>query len=54
MVATRAGLISRKEACQRYMLSDEEFAIWEAAFDRRGIPGLRCADLHIYRGRSAG
>ncbi|MBV8938040.1 MAG: DUF1153 domain-containing protein [Alphaproteobacteria bacterium] len=54
VVATRAGLISRKEACQRYMLSDEEFAIWEAAFDRRGIPGLRCADLHIYRGRSAG
>jgi hypothetical protein len=49
IVATRAGIISRAEACQRYMLSDEELAGWEAAFDRRGIPGLRSAALHLYR-----
>jgi hypothetical protein len=37
------------EACQRYMLSDEELADWEVAFDRRGIPGLRSGSLHLYR-----
>ncbi|HEX4615664.1 MAG TPA: DUF1153 domain-containing protein [Stellaceae bacterium] len=49
VVATRTGILSRVEACQRYMLSDEELADWEVAFDRRGIPGLRSASLHLYR-----
>ncbi|HMD64961.1 MAG TPA: DUF1153 domain-containing protein [Stellaceae bacterium] len=49
VVATRMGVISRAEACQRYMLSDEELAGWEVAFDKRGIPGLRSAALHLYR-----
>jgi hypothetical protein len=31
------------------MLSEEELADWEVAFDRRGIPGLRSASLHHYR-----
>jgi hypothetical protein len=29
VVATRTGILSRMEACQRYMLSDEELADWE-------------------------
>jgi hypothetical protein len=49
VVATRTGILSRMEACQRYMLSDEELAGWEVAFDRRGIPGLRSASIHLYR-----
>ena len=49
VVATRTGILSRMEACRRYMLSDEELADWEVAFDRRGIPGLRSASLHLYR-----
>jgi hypothetical protein len=49
VVATRAGVLSRMEACQRYMLSDEELADWEVAFDRSGIPGLRSTSLHHYR-----
>jgi hypothetical protein len=49
VVATRAGILTRVEACQRYMLSDEELADWEVAFDKRGIPGLRSASLHLYR-----
>jgi hypothetical protein len=49
VVATRTGILSRVEACQRYMLSNEELADWEVAFDRRGIPGLRSASLHLYR-----
>ena len=38
-----------EEACERYMLSLEELAAWEAAFDRNGIPGLRVTRLQIYR-----
>jgi hypothetical protein len=49
VVAIRSSVISRAEACQRYMLSDEELADWEVAFDRRGIPGLRSAALQVYR-----
>jgi uncharacterized protein DUF1153 len=49
VVATRTGFISRIEACRRYMLSDEELANWEAAFDNRGIPVLRSASLQLYR-----
>ena len=49
VVAIRAGVISRTEACRRYMLSDEELARWEVAFDRHGIPGLRSGNLYLYR-----
>jgi hypothetical protein len=49
VVATRIGLISREDACSRYMLSEEELVGWENAFDKRGIPGLRCATLLLYR-----
>ena len=49
IVAIRTGILSRLEACQRYMLSDEELTDWEEAFDRRGIPGLLSASLHLYR-----
>jgi Protein of unknown function (DUF1153) len=49
VVATRSGVISREEACERYLLSKEELAGWEAAFDRSGIPGLRITGLHSYR-----
>ena len=49
VVAIRTGILSRVEACQRYMLSDEELADWEVAFDRRGIPGLLSASLQLYR-----
>jgi hypothetical protein len=53
VVATRMGVITRAEACRRYMLSDEELAGWEVAFDRRGIPGLRSAALYLNRGGAA-
>src|ERR1700752_1095689 len=50
VVATRAGIITRAEACQRYTLSDEELAGWEAAFDKYGIPGLRITTRRSYGG----
>jgi len=49
VVATRTGVITREEACQRYLLSDEELASWEAAFDRSGIPGLRVTGHRLHR-----
>ena len=51
LVAVRAGVITREEACQRYLLSEEELAGWEVAFDRAGIPGLLARKLHSYRRR---
>jgi len=41
VIAIRAGVITREEACERYLLSTEELVGWEAAFDKNGIPGLR-------------
>jgi hypothetical protein len=49
IVAIRAGLLSCREACERYLLSLEELAAWEAALDKNGIPGLRATRLQIYR-----
>ena len=50
IVATRAAVITREEACRRYMLSDEELAGWEIAFDRSGIRGLRITSHSSDRG----
>ncbi|HEY1299838.1 MAG TPA: DUF1153 domain-containing protein [Stellaceae bacterium] len=49
VAATRTGVISRGEACERYLLSPEELASWEAALDENGIPGLRTTRQQIYR-----
>jgi hypothetical protein len=49
VVATRTGLITRDEACRRYLLSEEELAAWERAFDRSGIPGLRVQNRYFAR-----
>ena len=51
LVAVRAGVITREEACQRYLLSEEELAGWEVAFDRAGIRGLLVVRLQSYRRR---
>jgi Protein of unknown function (DUF1153) len=50
VVAIRTGVLSREEACERYLISDEELALWEAAFDQSGIPGLRISSLRYRRG----
>jgi len=42
-------LISREEACARYLLSDEELVSWEKALDRNGVPGLRTTRQQSYR-----
>lgn len=49
VAAARAGLISRQEACARYMLSDEELVAWERDLDENGVAGLRTTRLQCYR-----
>src|SRR6516225_459419 len=49
LVAVRTGVMTREEARQRYLISEEELAGWEVAFDRAGIPGLRVTRPQSYR-----
>src|SRR5258707_15420911 len=37
ILAIRDGQITRREACERYRLSREELAAWEAVFDQTEI-----------------
>ena len=43
VAAVRARLLSIDEACQRYMLSEEEFQSWKATIDKYGVVGLRAS-----------
>lgn len=49
VAAVNGGLLSIEEACARYAISLEEFAAWQRAVDRSGIPGLRVTRLQQYR-----
>lgn len=40
VMAIRQGVIAREDAYERYRLSPEELASWEAAFDTAGAAGL--------------
>lgn len=43
VIAVRHRAISRKHAGERYRLSPEELASWEAAFEQYGTAGLRAS-----------
>lgn len=47
--ATRNGLMTIAEVCEKYTLTDEEFMGWCSLFDRHGIDGLRSNSLKLYR-----
>src|SRR4028118_1068021 len=47
--AVSGGLPSVDEACERYGLTLEEFASWQRAVDRSGMPGLRVTRIQHYR-----
>ena len=49
VAAVRGGLLTVYEACERYSLSIEEFACWQRAMDRSGMPGLRVTRIQDYR-----
>ncbi len=43
------GLISEKEALERYALSEEEFGLWRTAVTRHGDDGLKVTAIQKYR-----
>ena len=49
VAAVNGGLLSVDEACARYNLTLEEFAGWQRAVDRSGMPGLRVTRVQHYR-----
>ena len=49
VAAVNGGLLSIDEACEPYDLTLEEFAGWQRAVDRSGMPGLRVTRLQHYR-----
>ena len=49
VAAVNGGLLSVDEVCDRYGLTVEEFAGWQRAIDRSGMPGLRVTRIQHYR-----
>lgn len=47
--AVACGLISRKEAVERYGLSDEEFELWLKAVEEHGEVALKVTAIQKYR-----
>ncbi len=51
MLAVRSGVLGRSEACDRYILCEEELSQWEEAFNREDIIGLRVKNISPPRKR---
>lgn len=49
VAAVSGGLLTINDACERYDLTLEEFASWQRAVDRSGMPGLRVTRIQHYR-----
>ena len=49
VAAVRGGLLSLEDACERYMLSLEEFLAWQRLIKHHGTPGLRATRVKQYR-----
>jgi hypothetical protein len=49
VAAVNGGMLTIEEACERYQLTLEEFASWQRAVDRAGVPGLRVTRTQHYR-----
>lgn len=49
VLAVTSGLLSLKEACEMYDLSEEEYKLWQAALLDHGRGGLRVTHLKKYR-----
>lgn len=49
VAAVNGGLITVDDVCMRYNLSAEEFAGWQRAIDRSGMPGLRVTRIQHYK-----
>ncbi len=49
VAAVNGGLLTVDEVCDRYSLTLEEFAGWQRAVDRSGMPGLRVTRIQHYK-----
>lgn len=49
VAAVRGGLLTFDEVCDRYGLTIEEFAGWQRAIDKSGMPGLRVTRIQHYK-----
>lgn len=49
VAAVRSGVLTFEEACQRYLLSEEEFKSWMKLLDSHGVRGLRATRTQEYR-----
>ena len=49
IAAVRGGLLSLEEACSRYMLTVDEFLLWQSSIDQHGLAGLRTTRIQQYR-----
>lgn len=49
VAAVKGGLLTVDEVCARYGLTQEEFAGWQRAIDRSGMPGLRVTRIQHYK-----
>lgn len=47
--AVACGLMTLKEALERYDLSEEEFEMWRKAVETHGEPGLKVTAIQKYR-----
>lgn len=49
VTAVHSGMLSMREACQRYKLSSEEFLEWERHYKQGGLMGLQVgAKPHLH------
>lgn len=49
VAAVSGGLLTVDDVCARYGLTVEEFAGWQRAIDRSGMPGLRVTRIQHYK-----
>jgi len=49
LAAVRSGKITMEETMRRYQLTEEEFLVWQRAFETRGLAGLKATRLQEYR-----
>ena len=49
VAAVNGGLLTVDDVCSRYNLTVEEFAGWQRAIDRSGMPGLRVTRIQHYK-----
>ena len=49
VAAVKGGVLTVDEVCDRYSLTTEEFAGWQHAIDRSGMPGLRVTRIQHYK-----